>query len=83
MTLNPDALVTETYRDPLAMVPSDAAEPLTTATAVESASSDHHDRIARRAYALYLSRGAADGWDMQDWLDAERQINADNPLSES
>jgi hypothetical protein len=33
-----------------------------------------HEQIARRAYELYLSRGAADGLDVQDWLEAERQL---------
>jgi hypothetical protein len=33
-----------------------------------------HDEIARCAYELYLSRGAEDGRDLQDWLDAERQL---------
>ena len=30
--------------------------------------------IAQRAYALYLSRGAEDGHDVEDWLQAEREI---------
>ncbi|WP_455245302.1 DUF2934 domain-containing protein [Petrachloros mirabilis] len=33
-----------------------------------------HDRIALRAYALYEERGYRHGWDLQDWLDAEREI---------
>lgn len=32
------------------------------------------ERIALRAYELYLSRGGADGRDMDDWLDAEREL---------
>jgi hypothetical protein len=31
-------------------------------------------RIAERAYELYLSRGAADGAAMDDWLEAEREL---------
>ena len=30
------------------------------------------DRVAQRAYELYLARGGGDGRDMDDWLSAER-----------
>lgn len=36
--------------------------------------SDHRDRIAMRAYELYLARGGSDGGDFDDWLAAEREI---------
>lgn len=32
------------------------------------------ERIAKRAYELYLERGAADHHALDDWLEAERQI---------
>jgi len=32
------------------------------------------DHIAARAYALYEERGYRQGCDLQDWLDAEREI---------
>jgi hypothetical protein len=32
------------------------------------------DLIAQRAYALYLARGAEDGHALEDWLQAEREI---------
>ena len=32
------------------------------------------DHIAARAYALYKERGYRQGCDLQDWLDAEREI---------
>jgi hypothetical protein len=35
------------------------------------------DAIAARAYALYVARGAADGHDVDDWLQAERELAAD------
>jgi hypothetical protein len=35
---------------------------------------DYRDRIAMRAYELYLARGGADGGDFDDWLAAEREI---------
>jgi hypothetical protein len=30
--------------------------------------------IARRAYELYLARGCEDGHDVDDWLQAEREL---------
>jgi hypothetical protein len=30
--------------------------------------------VARRAYELFLSRGAGHGRDLDDWLEAERQL---------
>jgi hypothetical protein len=32
------------------------------------------DRVAQRAYELYLARGGGDGGDMDDWLSAEREL---------
>lgn len=34
--------------------------------------------IAARAYALYRERGYRQGCDLQDWLDAEREILSRN-----
>ena len=31
--------------------------------------------IARRAYDLYLARGCEPGHDVEDWLQAERELN--------
>lgn len=31
--------------------------------------------VARRAYALFLARGGEHGHDMEDWLEAEREVN--------
>ena len=33
-----------------------------------------NEQIARRAYEIYLSRGADHGRDTDDWLEAERQL---------
>lgn len=41
-----------------------------------TAANPHRDRIAQRAYELYLQRGAADGAAMDDWLNAERELTA-------
>ncbi|BFU94761.1 MAG: conserved protein of unknown function [Nitrospira sp.] len=35
---------------------------------------DLHQQIARRAYELYLERGAGDGRADEDWLRAEREV---------
>jgi hypothetical protein len=32
------------------------------------------EAIARRAYEIYLGRGGYDGADLDDWLEAERQL---------
>ena len=32
------------------------------------------DRIRDRAYAMFRERGFSDGYDLEDWLSAERQI---------
>jgi hypothetical protein len=32
------------------------------------------DRVALRAYELYLARGGGDGGDFDDWLAAEREV---------
>jgi hypothetical protein len=33
-----------------------------------------HEAIAKRAYDRYLARGASHGQDLEDWLDAEREL---------
>ena len=33
-----------------------------------------HDEIAQPAYDHYLERGASDGTDVDDWLEAEREL---------
>ena len=44
---------------------------------------EHHpvitkDDVARRAYELFLARGRAEGHDVEDWLEAERQLEAES-----
>ena len=36
------------------------------------------DDVAQRAYELFLARGRVDGHDIEDWLEAERQLEATN-----
>lgn len=40
----------------------------------EGAVSDELQRIAKRAYELYLKRGCREGCAVEDWVDAEREI---------
>ena len=32
------------------------------------------DAVAKRAYEIYRNRGGSDGADLDDWLEAERQL---------
>lgn len=43
--------------------------------ASSAARPDREQLIAARAYGLYLDRGMAHGSDVDDWLEAERQID--------
>ncbi len=42
---------------------------------VRSLSSDRQQQIAKRAYELYAARGYQQGHDLDDWLDAEQEID--------
>ena len=35
------------------------------------------ERVRQRAYELYVKRGNSSGDEMEDWLEAERQIDAE------
>jgi hypothetical protein len=35
-----------------------------------------HQLIEQRAYAIYQARGGHDGLDTEDWLQAEREVDA-------
>jgi hypothetical protein len=47
-----------------------AAKPPVSQPAAVTANSD----IARRAYELYLARGCRHGHDLEDWVQAEREL---------
>ena len=38
--------------------------------------------IALRAFDLYLARGRQDGHDVDDWLQAERELHGDRPAAQ-
>ena len=39
--------------------------------------------IEKRAYQIYLERGATDGNDMEDWLTAEKEMSMEGPRFDS
>jgi HSP20 family molecular chaperone IbpA len=40
------------------------------------------ERIRQRAYDLFQTRGATEGHDLEDWLQAERELRPETELSE-
>ncbi len=40
-----------------------------------AAEADREEQIRLRAYELYEARGRGDGHDVEDWLEAEAEIN--------
>jgi hypothetical protein len=42
-----------------------------------SLNSTHEEKIRRRAYEICLERGGEPGHDLEDWLQAERELTAD------
>lgn len=69
---------------------SAVAEPIVTASSEIVDESDPvsrpdtSERIALRAYEIYLERGGNHGQDLEDWLEAERQMSerAERPLDD-
>jgi Protein of unknown function (DUF2934) len=53
-------------------------------TAMQSAAAStlngegRRERIAKKAYERYLNRGQLDGYDLDDWLEAEQQVVAES-----
>jgi hypothetical protein len=43
-------------------------------TAQKTLDGPTHEEISARAFERYLERGAADGADLDDWLQAEREL---------
>lgn len=62
------AMAKRTTKRDRAAASDPALQPATEASAVSDAD------IARRAYDLYLSRGCEHGYDLDDWLNAEREL---------
>jgi hypothetical protein len=55
-----------------------STDPTQPSTAVEESErllqSTHEQEIRNRAYEIYLQRGAESGYEVEDWLQAERQV---------
>ena len=53
-------------------------DPTQPGTAVEESErlpqSTHEQEIRNRAYEIYLQRGAESGYEVEDWLQAEREV---------
>ncbi|NUR53562.1 MAG: DUF2934 domain-containing protein [Acidobacteria bacterium] len=69
--------VGEAPSDPSVEQPADAQDVRGTV-----ASNGNADRVAARAYELYLARGGSHGNDWEDWLTAEREIMGRRPESQ-
>ena len=41
------------------------------------------DKIRRRAYEIYLERGSEPGRELEDWLQAERELTTDHSKAAS
>lgn len=60
-------------QDPEIFAPEADAAPEGRA-AIHGDNGHYGDRVALRAYELYLARGAGHGQDFDDWLAAEREL---------
>ncbi|MGH9201826.1 MAG: DUF2934 domain-containing protein [Vicinamibacterales bacterium] len=52
-----------------------ATEPSSAVASQQSARRPGDDEIASRAYTRYLARGGEHGHDLDDWLEAEREVS--------
>jgi hypothetical protein len=59
-----------------------ASQPESPQSRPEVSSNGAAERIAARAYELYLARGGAHGHDWDDWLAAERELAQTRPNTE-
>jgi hypothetical protein len=58
---------------------SDEEQSAPQAAGDSTVASPDRDRVAMRAYELYLARGGADGAALDDWLAAERELVSSDP----
>lgn len=60
-------------------VPTASTAPVTTTpaiAAVPTSNAPNHEQIARRAYEIYEARGQTTGHELEDWIQAERELLA-------
>jgi hypothetical protein len=50
-------------------------KPATPEAETPSADGAEHDAVARRAYEIYQERGGNQGSELEDWLQAERELS--------
>jgi DUF2934 family protein len=62
-----DGVKTQPARPPTAATPVKSSAPAVKPEPTE-------DEIAKRAYELYLDRGAVDGFALDDWMQAETEL---------
>jgi len=62
-------------RPPASESEADPSGRETTPHSSSSTGAYDRDRVAMRAYELYMARGGRDGADMEDWLIAEREVS--------
>jgi hypothetical protein len=43
----------------------------------------HQDEVAQRAYELYQARGGEPGHELEDWLNAEQEVNKESQVIRS
>ena len=43
---------------------------------ISTHSTPNHDEVKRRAYEIYLERGGLPGQELEDWVQAEREIES-------
>jgi hypothetical protein len=60
----------------VALPNSDSA---TAAPAAKNGASPSFEQIQRRAYELFMARGAIHGGDLGDWFTAEQELTASSP----
>lgn len=64
---------------PVATMPGEPPASAPQAAGDTTAASSDRERVAMRAYELYLARGGADGGALDDWLAAERELALPRP----
>jgi hypothetical protein len=63
---------------PAATEPAASAPPMASAVAARGDDDSRLARIAQRAYTIYERRGGQGGQELEDWLQAEREIDSES-----
>jgi hypothetical protein len=66
----------ESQQDPATLMQHRSSSELAVAEQPRDREVPRLDRISARAHELYEARGAIDGRDLDDWLQAEREVDA-------